>query len=129
MKSPLILLLTCDESFAEAVRQALIGTGAIVLIARDVSDGLQIVSQRGRELDFALMDFDNGCHGMTLLCAVHTCFEQLPILVATSKDAEHRNPVACANGARACLNKPLPPAQIAGAISQLTRPDHQAVAA
>ena len=128
MKSPLILLFTRDDGLAQAVREAFFGTDAAVLIARDVRDGLQIVSQRGRELDFALMDFDNRCHGMTLLCAVHTCFEQLPILVAASKDGERRNPVAYANGARACLNKPIPPARIADAISQLTRPHHQPVA-
>src|SRR6266566_112871 len=29
------------------------------------------------------------CRGMTLLSAVHTCFEQLPVLVPTSRDAEH----------------------------------------
>ena len=29
------------------------------------------------------------CRGMTLLSAVHTCFEQLPVLVTTSRDAEH----------------------------------------
>jgi hypothetical protein len=34
----------------------------------------------GRELDFAL-DFDNSCRGTTLLSAVHTCYERLPIVV------------------------------------------------
>src|ERR1700716_4153011 len=125
MKSPLILLFTRDGDFAQSVREAVCGTDAVVLIARDVRDGLQIVSQRGRELDFALMDFDNRYHGMKLLCAVHTCFDQLPILVAASKDADPRNPVAFANGARACLSKPIAPARIADAISQLTRPQHQ----
>ena len=129
MKSPLILLFTRDDDFAQSVGEAVSGTDAVVLVARDVRDGLQIVSQRGRELDFALMDFDNRCRGMTLLCALHTCFEQLPILVAISKDAEHGNLVAYANGARACLNKPIPPARIAGAISQLAPPHHQPVTA
>jgi len=60
VKSPLILLFTRDGYFAQSIREALSGTDAIVLIARVVRDGLQIVCQRGRELDFALMDFDDG---------------------------------------------------------------------
>jgi len=89
MKPRLILLFTPDRTFDQLVRQAFLGTSAIVLIARNVADALQIVCQRGRELDFALLDFDGGCRGMTLLSAVDTCFEQLPILVTTSRDAEH----------------------------------------
>jgi hypothetical protein len=61
MKSLLILLFTRDGYFGQSIREALSGTGAIVLTARDVRDGLQIVCQRGGELDFALMDFDDGC--------------------------------------------------------------------
>jgi len=45
MKSPLILLFTRNGDFAQSVRDALFGTGATVLIARDVRDGLQIVCQ------------------------------------------------------------------------------------
>src|ERR1700720_710587 len=98
MKSPLILFFTRDAYFAQSIREALSGTDAIVLIARDVRDGLQIVCQRGRELDFALMDFDDGCRGMTLLSAVNTCYERLPIVVTTPGDAEHARSLAYANG-------------------------------
>jgi DNA-binding response OmpR family regulator len=122
MKSPLILLFTRDGDFAQSVRAALSGTGTVVLIARDVRDGLQIVYQRGRELDFALIDFDNGSHGMTLLSAVHTCYEQLPILVTTSEDAEDTSSLAYANGARAHLKKPLSAAGFAKVISHMTAP-------
>src|SRR3982074_3761850 len=105
MKSPLILLFTRGGDFAQSVREAVSGTGAIVLIARDVRDGLQIVCQRGRELDFALMDFDDSSRGRTLLSAVHTCYEALPIVVTTSEDVEHPCFLAYANGARICLKK------------------------
>src|SRR6266566_1406332 len=100
MKSPLILLFTRDGDFARLVCEALSQTDAVVLIARDVRDGLQILDQRGRELDFAVMDFDDGCRGRTLLSAVHTCNERLPIVVATSEDSEHASFLAYANGAR-----------------------------
>jgi len=119
VKSPLILLFTRDGYFAQSIREALSGTGAIVLIARHVRDGLQIVCQRGRELDFALMDFDDGCRGMTLLSAVNTCYERLPILVTTSEDGEHTRSLAYANGALVCLSKPLSAALLAKAIADL----------
>src|SRR6266576_3300679 len=120
MKEPLILLFTRDGDFAQSVRDALFGTGATVLVARDVRDGLQIVWQRGRELDFALMDFDDGCRGRTLLCAVHNCYERLPIVVTTSEKAEHASLLAYANGARTCLKKPLSVAVLAKAIADVT---------
>jgi len=129
MKSPLILLFTRDVKFAQSVREALFETGAMVLMARDVRDGLQIVCQRGRELDSALMDFDDGSRGMTLLSAVHTCYDRLPIVVTTSEDAEHASSLAYANGARTCLTKPLSAADFAKVISQMTVPRHQPVAA
>ena len=125
---PQVLLYTRDPNIEGLLGEALSGTGAIVLIARTVADALQIVCQRGRNLEFALMDFAGGCRGMTLLSAVHTCYEQLPILVTTSEDTEHATAVAYANGARACLNKPIPPARIADAISGLCRPHQQLVA-
>src|SRR6266481_8093473 len=120
MKSPLILLFTRDGEFAQSIHEALFETGATVLIARDVRDGLQIVLQRGRELDSALMDFDDGCRGRTLLSAVHTCYEQLPVVVTTSEEAEHACFLAYANGARTCLKKPLSAAGFAKAIADVT---------
>jgi CheY-like chemotaxis protein len=120
MKSPLILLFTRDGAFAQSVRDALFETGATVLVARDVRDGLQIVWQRGRELDSALMDFDDGCRGRTLLSALHNCYEQLPIVVTTSEEAEHVISLAYANGARTCLKKPLSAAGFAKAIADVT---------
>src|SRR6266404_8993689 len=129
MKSPLILLFTRNGDFAQSVSDALFGTGATVLIARDVRDGLQIVWHRGRELDSALMDFDDGCRGRTLLSAVHNCYERLPIVVTTSEKAEHACFLAYANGARTCLKKPLSAAGFAEAIAGVTAPHHQPVAA
>jgi DNA-binding NtrC family response regulator len=120
MKEPLILLFTRDRDFARSVREAVSETGATVPVARDVRDGLQIVWQCGRELDFALMDFDDGCRGRTLLSAVHNCYERLPVVVTTSEKAEHACFLAYANGARTCLKKPLSVAVLAKAIADLT---------
>ena len=79
MKGRRALLFTSDTEFEWVVRQALLGTDTIFLIARTVSDALQIACQRGRELDLAIMTFGEDCHGMTLLSAIHGCYEQLPI--------------------------------------------------
>lgn len=129
MKRPLVLLYTRDSNLDRVLTEALLGTDAIVLIARSVGDALQVVSGRGRELDFAILDFNDGCRGMTLLSAIHTCCEKLPTLVVTSKDSEHASAVAYANGARAWLNKPLPVALLANAISEVMAPDQPLVAA
>jgi DNA-binding response OmpR family regulator len=129
MKPRLVLLCTRDRAFDQLVSEALFGAAAIVLIARSFADALQIVCRRGRDLDFVVLDFNDGCRGMTLLSAVHTCHQQLPILVTTSEDAEHATAVAYANGARACLNKTIAPARIADVISELSRPHQQLVAA
>jgi CheY-like chemotaxis protein len=129
MTPPIILLFTCDPAFDQLVSGALRETGAVVLTARNVTQALQLVSKRGRELNLALMDFEEGCRGMTLLSAIHTCYQQLPILVATSNDAAHANAVAYANGARICLNKPVSAAQLASAIEDLQQPPASLAAA
>jgi CheY-like chemotaxis protein len=129
MKPKLVLLYTRDRGFDGLLGEALSGTDAIVLIARTVAEALQIICDRGRELAFALMDFDGGCRGLTVLSAIHTCFEQLPIMVTTSKDADHVTAVAYANGARACLNKPFRSAGLASAIATVMAPAPRLVSA
>lgn len=128
MKRRLVLLYTPDQNFDQVLTEALGETGAVVLIARSVGDALQIVCRRVRELDFVVLDFNDGCHGMTLLSAIHTCREELPALVVAAKDSEHARAVAYANGARACLNKPLSSALLANAISEAPAPDQRLVA-
>jgi DNA-binding NtrC family response regulator len=122
MTSPIILLFTCDLTLDRLVSEALLNTGAVVLTARNVAQALQLVSKRGRELNLALMDFEEGCRGMTLLSAIHTCYQELPILVTTSNDTCHAKAVAYANGARVCLNKPVSAAQLASTIENLQQP-------
>ena len=128
MKPLIILLYTRDRTFDRCVSEAFLGTGAIILISRTVRDALNIVCRRGNELDFAVMDFDGGCRGMTLLSAVHTCHQQLPILVTTSGNGKNATAVAYANGARICLSRPLDAAALATAIASL-HTEHQSIAA
>jgi DNA-binding NtrC family response regulator len=120
MKPALILLFTQDQTFDRLVCEALLETGAIILITRNVAQALQVVSTKGRELSLALMDFEEGCRGMTLLSAIHTCYQQLPILVTTS-NGYNAAAVAYANGARVCLNKPVSTTQLANTIEDLQK--------
>jgi DNA-binding NtrC family response regulator len=119
MKSRLALLYIRDDDFERAVRRALFDTGTTVLVARTVGDALQIVCQRGRELDLAVMDFSEDCHGMTLLSAIHGCYEQLPTLVVVGEHPEHGSALAYANGARFCLNKPVSSVELANVVAEL----------
>lgn len=122
MNSRLVLLLTRDRNFERLLAEALLNNGAVVLIARNVSDALQVVCARGREFDFAVIDFDDGCHGMTLLSAVNMCRPELPIIVVTSGDAYHAAALAYANGAAACLAKPISAAELGIVIRELGEP-------
>jgi CheY-like chemotaxis protein len=125
----LILLFTQDAGFDQLVTDALLETGASLLITRDVAQALQIVATRGRDLTLALMDFNNGCRGMTLLSAIHTCYQDLPILVTTSNDAHNAKAVAHANGARVCLNKPVSAIELARKAQELQTAQSSLVAA
>jgi len=120
MKPRLILLYTCDRNFERVLGEAVFGIGAVILIARNIGDALQIVSRRRRELHLAVLDFTTDCRGMALLSAIQTCCEEVPTLVVAPKDSEHANAIADAHGARICLNKPLSAAMLANAIADLT---------
>ena len=125
----LLLLYTRDEDFKTVVRRALWDTGTVLLIAQTAEEALQIVCRRKRELDAAIMAFNEDCRAMTLLGAIHGCCEQLPTLVVFDKDSEQARALAYANGARFCLSKPVSPVQLANAIADLEPAPPQLAAA
>src|SRR5437868_13022223 len=94
----LVLLYTRDEDFKTVVRQALWDTGTVLLIAQTAEEALQIVCRRKRELDAAIMAFNEDRRRMTLLGAIHGCCEQLPTVVVVDKDSEKATALAYANG-------------------------------
>jgi len=115
-----VLLFTRDRELDHLVAEALLGSSATVLIARDVSDALQIVCGRGRDLQLAVLDLDGECRGMALLSAMHTCDSELPVLITAAPREERFRTLAFANGASACLNKPIPLTALAAAIAALS---------
>ena len=54
---------------------------------------------------------------MTLLSAINTCGEDFPVIVVTRDDEKHVEALAYANGATACLPKPVSAAQLVDAMN------------
>ena len=115
----LVLLYTRDEDFKTVVMQALWDTGTVLLIAQTAEEALQIVCRRKRELDVAIMAFNEDCRGITLLGAIHGCCKQLPTVVVVDKVSEQTRAFAYANGARFCLSQPVLPVELANAIADV----------
>jgi DNA-binding NtrC family response regulator len=123
-----VLLLTQDHEFEELLREALSESGATLLVARNVGDALQIVCTRGAELDLAVIDRGD-CHGINLLSAIKACQHDLPVVVVTSSDTYHCAALAYANGAAACLAKPITATELRLAIHGLRAPKLELTAA
>lgn len=121
MNIHLALLLTHDPNFEKLVTETLEATGAKVLVRHDVDHALQIGLQRGREFDLAIIDRDD-CHAITLLSAIRSCGHEFPIVVVTSNDSCHCAALAYANGATACVAKPISAAELRLFLTQLCEP-------
>lgn len=128
MKTPVILLLTNDYELEEFVAQALREIGGVSHLTCDAGDALESVCAV-HDLDLAIIDFEHGPHGMTLLGTISTLREDLPIIVITRNDEEHVEALAYANGATACFSKQAVGTRLASAIREFCRPrPEQAVA-
>jgi DNA-binding response OmpR family regulator len=129
MNIRLALLLTHDTDFEKLLGEALSRSGANILTFHTLDDALQTLCARSQELDLAVIDFDHGCHGMTLLKAINACRKNLPILVVTSSDLNHAATLASANGAAACVAKPITTTELELVLSQLREPKLELTAA
>jgi DNA-binding response OmpR family regulator len=117
MNRRLMLLLTLDPMVEEAMAEAILETGGMICLARTADDAMRIVCTNAGELELAVIDFDHGSNGMTLISAINTCADHhVPIVVLTPPGEEHGRFVARANGAAECLAKPISAAQMAKAI-------------
>jgi DNA-binding NtrC family response regulator len=123
-----VLLLTRDDEFEKLLKEALLESGASILVARNVDDALQIVCTRGAEIFLAVIDRDD-CHGINLLSAIKACQHKLLMVVVTSDDTYHCAALAYANGATACFVKPIAAAELKLAIQNLGAPKLELAAA
>ena len=121
MKTPVMLLLTNDNELEESVADALSEIGGISHLTRAASDALETICSVD-DLDLAIIDFEHGPHGMTLLSAISTLREDLPVIVITRDDEKHVAALAYANGAKACFCKQAVTTQLANAICKLSKP-------
>jgi DNA-binding NtrC family response regulator len=122
MNIRLALLLTHDVGFEKVLREAVLKSGATILTFPSVDEALQILCGQSQKLDLAVIDFDHGCHGMTLLKAIAACQKTLPILVVTSSDLNHAATLAYANGAAACVAKPVTAEELELVLRQMCKP-------
>jgi len=118
MKTPVMLLLTNDNELEELVADALSEIGGVSHLTRDASDALETICGVD-DLDLAIIDFEHGPHGMTLLSAISTLREDLPVIVITCDDEQHVEALAYANGATVCFSKEAVATQLANAIRKL----------
>ena len=116
------LLLTHDPDFEKNVTEALKANGAAVLIRHDVDHALEIGCKRAADFELVIIDRSD-CHAITLLSALHACRRDLPVVVVTSGDACHCAALAYANGAAACLAKPISVTDLKLAFQELCEPN------
>lgn len=126
MKTPVMLLLTDDNELEESVADALSKIGGISHLTHDAGDALETVCSVN-DLDLAIIDFEHGPHGMTLLSAISTLREDLPLIVVSPDDEQHVEALAYANGATVCLSKQDVATQLANTIGQLCAPKPEQV--
>jgi two-component system nitrate/nitrite response regulator NarL len=115
-----MLLLTNDGQLEDSVADALLELGGVSHLTRDAGDALETVCGV-HDLDLAVIDFEHGPHGMTLLSAISTLREDLPMIVITRDDDKHVEALAYANGATACFPKPVSVTQLVSTIRELGR--------
>jgi DNA-binding response OmpR family regulator len=101
------LVLTNDPRLESQFRHASRGEARTIAVVHDVEVALRSVCARLHELDLVLLDFPEGQCGIPLLSALHSCREELPVVIFTSTDSYHTSALAYANGAAACLVKPV----------------------
>ena len=118
MKTPIMLLLTNDNELEDLVADALSAIGGVSHLTHDPGDALTTVCSV-YDLDLAVIDFEHGPHGVTLLSAISTLRKDLPVIVVTCDDEQHVEALAYANGATACFSKQAVATQLANAIRKL----------
>lgn len=118
MNVRLALLLTHDPNFENVVTEALEESGAKILVRHDVDHALEVGCSRGSQFDVAIIDRSD-CHAITLLSALKACHRDLPVIVIASRDACHCTALAYANGAAACLAKPITAIDLKTVLQQL----------
>src|ERR1041385_1642108 len=121
MKNPVMLLLTNDSGFEDSVAKVLFEICGVRHLTCDPGGALETVCCV-HDLDVAIIDFEHGPHGMTLLRAINSLREDLPVIVIARDDQKHVEALAYVNGATACFAKPLLATRLRSTIRELEHP-------
>jgi len=121
MKRPVILLLTNDNGLEDLVARVLSEIAGLSHLTRDAGEALEIICGV-HNLDLAVIDFEHGPHGMTLLSTISTLRQDLPVIAIIRDDEQEIEELAYANGAAACFSKRAVATQLANAIRDLSKP-------
>ena len=119
MRAPHVLLLTDDGALQNLIAEALSEIGGVSHFARDVDDALANVCGGLADLDVAIIDFQRGAHGMTLLSALKGSQEHLPVIAIVQRHDKHIEALAYATGASVCLAKPFSSERLINAVEKL----------
>ena len=103
MKTPRVLMLTNDSQLQTAVADALSEIGGLSCLARDVGEALADVCGGVSQIDAAIIDFQHGAHGLTLLSALKACRPHLPVIAVVQHGDKQVQALAYAMGATTCL--------------------------
>ena len=96
MKTPHVLLLTGDSQLQTAVAEALSEIGGRSCVARDVDEAVADVCGGVSQIDAAIIDFQHGAYGLTLLSALKACQPRLPVIAVVQHDDKQIQALACA---------------------------------
>jgi CheY-like chemotaxis protein len=121
MKTRVMLLLTNDSRLEDAVAEALLELGGVSHLTRDAGHALETVCGV-HDLDLAVIDFEHGPHGLTLVSAISMLRGDLPVIVITHDDEKHVEALAYTNGATACFSKPVSTTQLVATIREFCGP-------
>jgi CheY-like chemotaxis protein len=121
MKTTVMVLLTNDSELEDAVAEVLLELGGVSHLTSDASHALETVCGVP-DLDIAIIDFEHGPHGMTLLSAIRMLRGDLPVIVITHDDEKHVEALAYTNGATACFSKPVSTTQLVATIREFCVP-------
>jgi CheY-like chemotaxis protein len=128
MKTPLMLLFTSDNESEDSVAEALLELGGVSHLTSDAGQALNTVCGVP-DLDLALIDFEHGSDGMTLLSAISILREDLPVIVVIRNGEKDVEALAYKKGARACFAKPVVVTRLVSAIRELLKPEPEVVSA
>lgn len=120
MKTPHVLLLTGDSQLQTAVTEALSEIGGRSCVARDVDEAVADVCGEVPQIDAAIIDFQHGAHGLTLLSALKACQPRLPVIAIVQHDERQIQALAYALGATACLCSGFSKNALVSAIQQIS---------